>query len=542
MNRVLFICLCAFPTVWPSVALDAGEPILADLVADFGSPWIPIVAFAGAHAAAIDAPEKASIDAVEAGMKPDGSVACDDILRSIIDRHDHNSPLAIRFPAGEYLFNRPVFVDRSRISLIGAGSKHTTFRFTQPLSKLLRTEHTQTNAPFGWRGGLIWIEANPAYTRIPTTAYSISGTAAAGSGRLTIAPASAAAFRRELASSGSGKCHMRLAGNRAWIHEMFGSSSAAQAVDWPSWELIRPPPENVVMYERCLDVESIDDDGTVLLRTPLPVRIDPSWRPVIGFRSGDSHDITLSGLSISFPYTPAGAHLEEPGWNGIFVRVAHEVILDDLVFENADNGIILERTSHATLRNIVCSGTRGMHHAISLRNQSHDNLIDGFRLDAPVAHGISKQDLSSGNVVTRGTMNHGTLDNHRGMPFDNVRTEITLRPDGTGGGAQGPLLGRRIVNWNITIESRLSATASAKDIARQRRREAALTGSQWYVSGALIGIQGAPPQPESLPWQLPPGDKGTLVAAWGVRPEPRNLYDAQRAWWATASGAWRASR
>ena len=55
---------------------------------------------------------------------------------------------------------------------------------------------------------------------------------------------------------------------------------------------------------------------------------------------------------------------------------------------------------------------------------------------------------------------------------------------------------------------------------------------QWYVQGALVGIQGLPIDAEATPWALPPGDKGTIVREVGQVPSEPDLYEAQRRWWA----------
>ena len=102
-------------------------------------------------------------------------------------------------------------------------------------------------------------------------------------------------------------------------------------------------------------------------------------------------------------------------------------------------------------------------------------------------------------------------------------------PPPGGGGAEGPLCGRRVVNWNV----RIHWTDRDERVRPERRArfEAAITAPQSYVRGALVGITGAPVQPDAVPWMLPPGDKETLVVDWGIAPAIVDLYAAQRRWW-----------
>lgn len=50
-------------------------------------------------------------------------------------------------------------------------------------------------------------------------------------------------------------------------------------------------------------------------------------------------------------------------------------------------------------------------------------------------------------------MRMGTFDSHRGLPFANVRTDITVNNNGRHGGdaSAGPLFGARFTHWNIRV-------------------------------------------------------------------------------------------
>jgi hypothetical protein len=127
-----------------------------------------------------------------------------------------------------------------------------------------------------------------------------------------------------------------------------------------------------------------------------------------------------------------------------------------------------------------------LHHFTVTRTQSHDNLIEDFVLEdftVPAApgsylHGINVEQLSSGNVWRRGMMHTGTFDSHRGLPFENLRTHITIvNKDAVPGGAfdAGPLFGARTVHWGIDVLNGESLCMDVSDVA-PRSLTAGITG------------------------------------------------------------------
>jgi hypothetical protein len=228
--------------------------------------------------------------------------------------------------------------------------------------------------------------------------------------------------------------------------------------------------------------------------------------------------VGVENLTFRFPPHERSGHLKDLGFNGIYwVGVLHGWIRN-VTIENADNGVFMERSSHVTISELRITGGT-CHHATSWRFWCHDNLMTDFRVSAMPYHGISSQDLSSGNVWSNGVMEHGTLDSHCGMPFDSIRTNITiLNCDGRAGGSErgGPFTGRRVVNWNIRVGE------------GKRKGLEPFTRPSQYSRGALVGIQGAEIRPENAePWHMPPGLKGTVVVDTGRVPDPPDLYQAQ---------------
>jgi hypothetical protein len=167
---------------------------------------------------------------------------------------------------------------------------------------------------------------------------------------------------------------------------------------------------------------------------------------------------------------------------------------------------------------------RGSHHPYFCREGSHDNLVEDFRIAARTVpappgtqlHGINVEGLSSHNVWSRGVMEAGTFDTHRGMPFGNVRTEITVENDGRHGGdaSAGPLYGARFTHWNVTVTNGRAGLVRIDTIAPY---------------SATVGISEVR---EFDQIDVPDfaGDLHTRLEAYGApgAVRPRNLYEAQR--------------
>jgi hypothetical protein len=182
----------------------------------------------------------------------------------------------------------------------------------------------------------------------------------------------------------------------------------------------------------------------------------------------------VEGLTIEMVETPQSQHLLDKGYNGLALQCAWDCWADDVHVVNVDNGFLLVAAKAVTLRRTRVSG-RGSHHPYACREGSHDNLIEDFAIDrrtvpAPAGtqlHGINVEGLSSYNVWSRGRMDMGTFDTHRGMPFANVRTEITVNNDGVHGSDAnaGPLYGARFTHWNVTVTNGRAGLVKIDDIA-----------------------------------------------------------------------------
>ncbi|MYZ39706.1 MULTISPECIES: hypothetical protein, partial [unclassified Streptomyces] len=303
------------------------------------------------------------------------------------------------------------------------------------------------------------------------------------------------------------------------LAHMAGGGPGTEAYDWDAMTKLT----SYVPYEWPVRVMSVHG-RKVTLERPLPLDVRPEWDPRLTTLVTPLTGSGVEGLTLEAAETPQSAHLLDKGYNGVAFQCAYDCWADDVVVRHVDNGFGLIAASACTLSRTRVAG-RGAHHPYYCREGSHDNLIEDFAIErrtvpAPAGtqlHGINVEGLSSYNVWSRGLMEMGTFDTHRGMPFANVRTEITVTNDGRHGGdaIAGPLYGARFTHWNVTVTNERAGLIKIDEIAPY----SATAGISEVREFDQIDV------PDFT------GELHTRLEAYG-RPEdirPRNLYEAQRA-------------
>ena len=201
------------------------------------------------------------------------------------------------------------------------------------------------------------------------------------------------------------------------------------------------------------------------------------------------------------------AHLENPGWNGIYFENAVDCWASGVLVKDVDNGIGTTASKRITVDRFTVTG-RAAHHATFCRISSHDILWTRFRIECnSVHHGLNVEGLSSGNVWSAGTMSHGTLDSHRALPFENIRTDLRINNDGSygGGNTAGPLFGARFAHWNIEVTNNRPHMVNVPNMIPR---------------GAIVAVRGAPVEPKPSPDFT--GDLATLSVPTS---DPLNIPD-----------------
>jgi len=448
----------------------------------------------------------------------------------------------VYLPAGVYLTNALLWLDHDGLRLRGDGPGKTVLKFTRSVPEVVGDEggtnmetdkFVAVSPRWSWSGGLIRISPSRSYlSDVVGQSPQPERVAVAGSwaeGADTVSVTTPVAWLRP----GQAVVLVYVVGSKA-VTALGGFPEA----DWTAFAAWFPTGKKT--FRMRTEVQTVKGT-TVTFRKPLVVPGTADANLTIENPLQTIQQSGVEHLTLQMPTHVRPGHMQDPGFNAIYLKYAQHCWVRNVVIINADNGIIMEDAANNTLAGVTMDAAPesftpttqpgqkpakpykfGMHHAYSLRTGSCDNLITDFTVTAQVMHGLSMQDFANGNVFRKGTMAHGTFDSHRGLPFDNVRTDIAIHVDGTPGGDSdsGPFQGRRCVNWNVRV------TTNPED---RKNRAQYIVGSEYYPQGALVGIQGKPENytAATRPWAMPAGIASAAVEATGQEPNPADVYVAQ---------------
>ena len=473
-------------------------------LAPYTHPNIPNVAFAGAGFSEKPLPEPAVVANVRAeGAKGDGVADDTAAFKAALAKAAGGG--AVLVPAGTYKLSEVRALTKPGLGVRGEGQDKTVLAFTKPVSQMV------PGVSGSWFGGAIWIspekpqpEVEP---RLAAATVAVTHPAKQGELSVQVAPADAA----KLAPLVGKMVPVGWQGDVSLCRRIAGHPSL-DGYNWSSWNALQ---NGTLTWLWANQIESVRGQ-VVTFKKPLRLDIAANWKVTIGLSSPYITGCGVEKLTIRFPVTPKAAHLREPGWNGVLFHHAAHCFARQLVIENADVGLNFSGESvNNTATDWVLKG-RPNHHATAMRNLSHDNLLQRFRIESQPHHGLNTEGTSSGNVWRKGEMKFGTFDSHCMMSFDSVRTDITVNNTGGPGGAKehGPFVGRRMTHWNIRVTNGKGEWVAQPAI---------------LPLGALVGIQGAALELKATGlWHLPDGlDKGCVVADHGQAPVPADLFEAQ---------------
>lgn len=532
LGCVFVVSLCFFSRL--CIAQQTWSPELqAFLDSPDTHPRIPNCVYAGYHAASKDLPKdfpRAGRDV--ANVKEYGAVGNgvnDDtgaVLRAIT-----SGKKFVYLPEGTYVLSDMLRLTTSNRIIFGDGTERTRLLFKKSLSDVLGAFLKPNESYNRWsnHGGLIWISPGDVWTKTGKYRYQLPGPDGMDIGWINkeligsvcspahrgddIVKVKLAKAGRKFSTEGlsifqwhetSDYSFSRyLGGHPSFLEYDFSEATALQK-DWQWTVGVRL-------------VRQRNDTLTLKLAQPLRADIRQEWRVSLYKPTGAVpyiEEVGLSDLSIVMDEHRDFIHHQDLGFNGINFQRAFNCWVKNVEIVNADNSIILESSKNVSLDGITLNGKTKRHHGIYFRFNVHDCILSDFHIGDSGNEALSISYRSSGNVFRKGTVVHGKLDSHRGVPFDHIRTDITLvHNDGNaGGGANaGPRNGARVVHWNIRVTS-----GDAKDVYQPYQ----------HSSSVLAGIQGV--AVDSTFRHMPPGDKGTQVIFHGEKPYPEDLYLFQK--------------
>ncbi|MBL1109459.1 hypothetical protein JK361_33605 [Streptomyces sp. 5-8] len=436
-------------------------------------PQIPYIGRAGYRGGATRFPRRRVVaDVTDHGAVADGTTDCAPAINRAIAAAGRAGGGTVTIPPGTYRIDDVIRIGDSNVVLRGAGSGRTALYATKNLTELIGvygSRYGGDKSSWSWAGGLIWLAPSARWDSLTTairarawpfegwtgnrrdewTTLTTVAPARQGSWTVTVADASALRPGRLVL--------LRLADDPAHtlLRHMAGGGPGPAAYVWDDKTKLT----SYVPYEWPVRIARVHG-RRVTLERPLPLDVRPEWDPRLTTHVPELTGSGVEGLTLEAAQTPQAPHLLDKGYNGVVLQCAYDCWVDDVTVRHVDNGFGLVAASACTLRRTRVAG-RGSHHPYFCREGSHDNLVEDFTVEertvpAPAGtqlHGINVEGLSSYNVWSRGDMRMGTFDSHRGLPFANVRTDITVNNDGRHGGdaSAGPLFGARFTHWNIRV-------------------------------------------------------------------------------------------
>jgi len=555
------------------VALAEPPPSIETLLRDFEAnpaahSHMPDVSWAGYRYGEEPIPQREGpvFNVRDFGARGDGTANDQPAIRKALEAVGTEGGV-VYFPAGTYRIDGLLFVHTDRTVLRGESRESVELVFTQPLAKAygrLEAEPGRQGAKerrvldnlktlygddvasddlpgFGsrwsWKGGTIWFTPRErvTYREDPSaplprgrTNDPVKEDWLAGDPVASVAPARRGDTRIELDSTTgiqpgdfillqmtddkTSTLARHLSGDGEWADAFNRTSDLSRS--WFGFRHLHWPAE-VIRTEGAF----------VHLRQPLRFDIRREWKPVLRPIGPVISESGLERMTIrhlrQHGWETAG-HNMYPGWNGVWFQLAIHCLARDITLINTDNAIGTGMSKCVTVENFHITADqphlRQHHHATLTRAQSHDILFQDFVVDTKPRHGLNTEQFSSGIVWSRGSMAGGTFDTHRQLPFENVRTEITLYNDGHFGGTGGPLMGARFVHWNIEV---------------QNHRDHVVGWSNEMPNGIIAGLRGVRVLRESQPSENAtrplPRVSNAMILLEGGTPEPANLYEWQRA-------------
>ncbi|MFI6491420.1 glycosyl hydrolase family 28-related protein [Streptomyces sp. NPDC050564] len=503
----------------------------------FTHPQIPYIGRSGRGGGAARFPRRPVVADVRdyGAVADDGTTDSAPAINRAIAAAGRAGGGTVLVPPGTFRIDDLIRIGHSNVVLRGAGSERTKLYATKNLTELIGvygSRYGGDKSSWSWAGGLVWLCPADRFatltTAIKAKAWPFEGWT--GNKRdewetlTTVAPARQGSWTVTVADAERLRpgtlVLLRLAddADHTLLEHMAGGGPGPEAYYWDDKTKLT----SYVPYEWPVRIAQVHG-RKVTLERPLPLDIRPEWDPRLTTHVRELTGSGVEGLTLEAVETPQSPHLLDKGYNGVVFQCAYDCWADDIVVRHVDNGFGLVAASACTLRRTTVAG-RGSHHPYFCREGSHDNLVEDFTIEqrtvpAPAGtqlHGINVEGLSSYNVWSRGDMRMGTFDSHRGLPFANVRTDITVDNNGRHGGdaSAGPLFGARFTHWNIRVTNGRAGLMKIDGLAPY----SATVGIDEVAEFDQIDV------PDFT------GDLRSRLELYGTTDvvRPRNLYDAQR--------------
>ncbi|MEW5976996.1 MAG: glycosyl hydrolase family 28-related protein [Acidobacteriota bacterium] len=408
---------------------------------------LPDFSFAGYHRgndSLPDVPVKANVR--DFGAVGDGE---SDDSQAFLDAIASVSNGAVLIPAGRYRLTRVLKLSKSHVVLRGESRQSTTLSFQKPLSEIVGPAPALfgPEGHWSWAGGLIW--CGPGGDQGKKLA-DIVKPARRGDRELTLSSVvgiTVGTVIRVVQQESDGSLGRHLHAEREEAGECLVKQAGGRLVDFAS------------------GVAAVSGN-TLRLERPLRADVRLKWRPAVFSHKPILQEVGVEHLTIEFPGPSYEGHIfREAGYNAIYLDGVSHSWVRNVTIIDADSGILTVPSVEPFTIGRFCTleGIRLVtrhrnkplngHHGIALESPQ-DYLVTDFELETQFVHDLTVDSLANGNVFSKGRGQNLNFDHHRGLPFENLFTEIeaglgTRLWENGGAPCAGPYSGARETLWNI---------------------------------------------------------------------------------------------
>jgi hypothetical protein len=414
--------------------------------------WLPDYSYAGYHFGEKEIPnadQGTIFNVTDFGAVPgdnlDDSEAIMAALKASSEIQEH---ARITFPAGRFIIKKPVYIERNNVVLSGAGSGEngTVLYFPIPMKDLPVPEalyelkkylvdynKTQKTNDLGekidplpfslysWSGGFLWFRVPGVRVKRYLSDFDVPQEVLA-----------------KLVSGKRGEHELEAAlpltvsegeiveiqwynteGEHSSLLKHIYLDTGAVNIGSNHWN----NPESPLVTQQ---VQIVEIKGNkIKIKTPLMLDIRPEWKTAM-VAWEHLEEVGIEGFRMEFPLTPGKPHHVEDGYNAIYFTRIFNGWAKDIVFHNADNGILTEEACNMTIQDITTQGERLAHYSVVVSG-SHNILVKDLKVYNPVRHALSFNTLATRSVYLDCSIyTQPMLDQHSGLNHQNLFDHILL--------------------------------------------------------------------------------------------------------------------
>lgn len=351
---------------------------------------------------------------------------------------------AVLIPDGRYLLTDTITIAKSGIVLRGAGTGRTVLVIPRSLEQIHGAKTTAEGSKSNWAflGGFIEVRGKDAGRKLT----DVTTRAERGDNRLVL---------KSTANITPG----------VWVRLLMNDDPALGRHLHAGLQDIAPTTQKEMKHlcDWVAQVTAVEGD-IIELDRPLRLDVSPEWQAEIWSWQPSVEEVGIESLSFEFAGVPKKKHLQEEGFNALYLYGVANCWIRDVEVIDADNGLTLVGCRFCTIESFEARAVKRTanvtgHHTLWATGKSQDNLFTRFKIATIYHHELTVEGCSSGNVFERGSGVSLALDHHSNAPYENLFTEIDAgAPDRFwicgGREDRGPHTAARTTLWNLSFSAK----------------------------------------------------------------------------------------